>query len=32
MVEVSERVKQASGLGEDLEGYVAEDDEPIELD
>ena len=32
MVEVSEKVKVAAGLGEDLEGYTAEDDEPIELD
>jgi recombination protein RecA len=32
MVEVSEKVKIAAGLGEDLEDYVPADDEPIELD
>ena len=32
MVEVSEKVKIAAGLGDNLEEYVAEDEEPIELD
>jgi recombination protein RecA len=32
MVEVSEKVKVAAGLGEDLEDFVPEEDEPIELD
>jgi len=32
MVEVSEKVKAAAGLGDDLEGYTPADDEPIELD
>ena len=32
MVEVSEKVKIAAGLGDNVEEYVAEDEEPIELD
>ena len=32
MVEVSEKVKVASGLGDDLADYTPADDEPIELD
>jgi hypothetical protein len=32
MVEVSEKVKAAAGLGQDAGGFTAADDEPIELD
>jgi len=32
MVELSEKVKQKAGLGDQVEEFTAEDEEPIELD